>query len=357
MAEIQVHTKPAYTVKIGDGILSQCGPTIRQVSSAEKAVVITDDHVNPLYGNSVLSSLRDAGFETELFVFPHGESSKSHHTLVHMYDFLCEKKVTRSDLLIALGGGVVGDITGFCAATFLRGLDYIQLPTTFLAQIDSSVGGKTAIDIAGGKNLVGAFKQPRLVLCDIATLSTLPRDVFADGVAEAIKYGMIKSANIFNIISNGELHQNLSQVIYECIDIKRSIVEEDEFDQGQRMLLNFGHTFGHAIETQYHFDTYTHGMAVGIGMMKITRLSERYGITAPGTTDRLKQCLQQYELPTDAVISNEDLIRNSLVDKKASGNSIHIILARSVGDSFILKLSKDEYKKFVCGGYQCDCSF
>ena len=200
MTEVQIHTKPAYTVKIGDGILAQCGAMIRQVSSAEKAVVITDDNVEPLYGKTVLDSLQAAGFEAEIFVFPHGESSKSHHTLIDMYGFLCEKKVTRSDLLIALGGGVVGDITGFCAATFLRGLDYIQIPTTFLAQIDSSVGGKTAIDIAGGKNLVGAFKQPRLVLCDIAVLSTLSREIFADGVAEAIKYGVIKSASLFDCL-------------------------------------------------------------------------------------------------------------------------------------------------------------
>lgn len=356
MTEIQIHTNPAYKVKIGSGLLSQCGSMIRDVSDASKVAIITDDIVDRLYTKTVAESLKKSGYEVDIFVFPHGEASKSHHTLIQMYDFLCEKQFTRSDLLVALGGGVVGDITGFCAATFLRGLDYVQIPTTFLAQIDSSVGGKTAVDIEGGKNLVGAFKQPRLVICDIDTLSTLSLDIFADGVAEAIKYGMIKSSGLFDIISNGELNHCLESVIFECIDIKRSVVEEDEFDRGQRMILNFGHTFGHAIEKQYHFKTYTHGMAVGIGMLKITRLSEKYGLTKPGTSLRLEECLREYGLPTDTAISNEDLIQNSLVDKKASGSHITIILVRSIGDSFILKMSKEEYKNFVCGGYRNDRS-
>lgn len=352
MNKITVNAGNVYDVITGTHILDSVGEQTKKVSAAKRIAVITDDHVAPLYAQTVLNSLNQHGYQSALCIIPHGEASKSMQQLQQLYDFLCEHKITRNDALIALGGGVVGDLTGFCAATYMRGIDYIQIPTTFLAQIDSSVGGKTAINIPGGKNLVGAFKQPKVVLCDMSTLSTLSAEHFAEGTAEAIKYGMIRDKWIFEVIESGQLNERLEDVIRRCIEIKALIVEKDEFDTGERMLLNFGHTFGHAIEKHYNFTTYSHGMAVAVGMAKITALSEQYGITHSGTTKRLIHCLKKNHLPVEAEIDNEHLIEYSLMDKKAGADNIHIALVKDIGESFIQRLSRDEYISFVEGDYK-----
>ena len=248
MKKITVNASERYDVIIGRGILADCADLIKDVTAAAKFAIITDDIVNPLYCEAVTNSLKNAGFEVCRYVIPNGEPSKCSAVLNDVYDFLSKNCITRSDCIIALGGGVVGDLTGFAAATYLRGFDLIQIPTTLLAQVDSSIGGKTAIDLPSGKNLVGAFKQPNLVICDIDTLKTLKEETIVDGMGEVIKYGMIKSAELFEILDNhtlADIDEVLEDIIYRCISIKKSVVETDEFDRGERMLLNFGHTLGH----------------------------------------------------------------------------------------------------------------
>ena len=290
MKTITVHASQTYDIFIENGLLDACGTILKQTTKAQKAAIITDDTVEALYGARVRASLEKEGFEVIQFVFPHGELSKCSATLNQIYDFLCENSMTRTDCLVALGGGVVGDITGFAAATFLRGMDFVQIPTTLLAQVDSSVGGKTAIDLPGGKNLVGAFKQPVCVICDPRTLDTLPPEIFSDGMGEVIKYGMIRDAALFDLVAahtQESISAVLEEVIAACIAIKRDVVEADEFDTGERMILNYGHTLGHAIESYYHYETYSHGSAVAAGMCMMAAKT-----CDPEVTERLKKCVK-----------------------------------------------------------------
>ncbi len=347
MKQLRVNASTTYDILIASDLLSSCGERIRAISSAVKAVIVTDDIVNGLYRPRVEQSLQKSGFETEIFVFPHGEASKCHKTLIELYDFLCDKNITRGDLLIALGGGVVGDLTGYCAATYLRGIDYVQLPTTLLAQIDSSVGGKTAVDTDKGKNLVGAFKQPRLVLCDTATLDTLSPEIFSDGMAEAIKYGVIRDEALFHWIAEGNVHTDITRLIYECVRIKAEIVKEDEFDKGERMLLNFGHTIGHAIERQYHYQTYTHGSAVGVGMVMIARMFERQGLTPIGTAEQIVACLEKYKLPSAVEITPEQIYQYSVNDKKRDKQDINLVVPEKIGKAIICKLPIAQYQSIL----------
>ena len=232
MKKIRINTSSPYNVHIERGSLYKSGKIISEVIDSKKAVIVTDDTVDKLYSDILLNSLKEYDISADVFVFPHGEQSKNLHTLGDIFDFLCEKGITRSDFLIALGGGVVGDITGFAAASFLRGTNFVQIPTTLLAQVDSSVGGKTAVDIPGGKNLVGAFKQPALVICDSDTLRTLPESELACGMAEVIKYGMIRDKNLFEMCENHDMsniHDVMDEIVYTCVDIKRQVVENDEF--------------------------------------------------------------------------------------------------------------------------------
>ncbi len=351
MKKLTVQASHPYDIEIESGLLAQCGQRIRTVSDARQVMVVTDTHVSPLYLGAVCASLRESGFTISSCAFPAGEQTKNLQNVSALYDMLAEKEFTRSDLLVALGGGVIGDLTGFAAATFLRGMDFVQIPTTLLAQVDSSVGGKTGVNIESGKNLVGAFKQPRLVLCDPAVLSTLPETVFADGMAEVIKYGCIKSLSLFNRLLTEDLGPQLEEIIFSCIDIKRQAVEADEFDTGERMLLNFGHTLGHAIEKNFHYEGFSHGSAVAVGMAYITARSEAYGITQAGTTEKLLACLKKYGLPTTADISEENLIRYSLNDKKRSKNTLHIVLLHALGDGFLFPISTDGFQSFVKGEY------
>lgn len=353
METIRVNTSTQYNILIDDNLLDNCGKLIKEVTSADTIAIITDDNVDKYYGKQVALSLKSQGYNVCKFVFPHGEKQKNYRTLLDIYDFLIENKLTRTDCLVALGGGVVGDITGFAAATYLRGIDFIQIPTSLLAQVDSSVGGKTGIDLECGKNLVGAFKQPKLVLCSISALSTLTDEFFSDGMGEVVKYGMIKSPELFDIISKENIKNNstlLKEVISKCIGIKRDVVEADEFETGERKLLNFGHTLGHAIEKAGNFTSITHGKAVGIGMALMSNICVTNGLCDKNAHNKLIDCLIKYDIPVSCEYTINELISYSLTDKKRNGNNISLIICPDIGKSQIIKLNIEDYKKFIIGG-------
>ncbi len=347
MKKITVNADTSYDILIEGGLLKQCGELISQAVKSKKCAIVTDDNVDGLYGDIVVKSLENSGFTVSKLVVPHGEESKSHRQLIALYNFLCENDITRTDFLIALGGGVVGDLTGFCAATYLRGIDYVQIPTTLLAQVDSSVGGKTAVNIDSGKNLVGAFKQPALVITDTDTLSTLSEEIYAEGMGEVVKYGMIRSLPLFEKLSEGSSRKYLDEIIAQCVGIKRNVVQNDEFDTGERMILNFGHTFAHAIEKAAGYGNVPHGKAVAMGMYMITSAAEKQGKVKKGTADRLKKCLEANSLPHEYKISRDDLYRLSIGDKKRTSDKIRVIICAEPGNCEIITLSLNEYRELI----------
>ncbi|MGN0612409.1 MAG: 3-dehydroquinate synthase [Porcipelethomonas sp.] len=345
MKIIDVKASTPYSIYIERGLLNSCGEIISKTVKSRRAAVITDDIVDSLYYSTLEKTLTENGFTVVKFVFKNGEASKSSETLNNIYTFLCENSITRSDCIIALGGGVVGDISGYAAATFLRGLSYIQIPTTLLAQIDSSVGGKTAIDLPCGKNLVGAFKQPVCVICDPDVLSTLSPDILSDGMAEAIKYGMIRDEKLFDLIAAhniNNVNEVIDEIIYKCISIKRDVVEADEFDTGERMILNFGHTLGHAVESYYNYEKYTHGSAVAIGMCMMTEKTCGKEILS-----KLESCIRAYDLPCRCDASEEELVELCSNDKKRESSLINFIVCPEAGHAQIKKLSFAEFKEFI----------
>ena len=242
---------------------------------------------------------------------------------------------------------MVGDITGFCAATFLRGVDFVQIPTTLLAQVDSSVGGKTAINIKAGKNLVGAFNQPLLVISDTDTLNTLTDELFADGMGEVVKYGMIRSRDLFDLLATGKVKENLADVIAKCVEIKRDVVQNDELDTGERMILNFGHTLGHAIEKYYNFSGISHGKGVAIGMHRISLLAEATGLAEKGVSEKLKQCLIANGMAYETKLTADEMYKLSVNDKKRTSDKIRIVICPQIGKTEIKTLSLAEYKAFL----------
>ncbi len=335
-----------YNINIGTGILCRAGELIKEVYGGRKIAVITDSNVGPLYAEKLTDSLSAAGFESCVITVNAGEESKSLAVLERLYDELLGFGITRTDLIIALGGGVVGDLVGFAAATLLRGVPFVQIPTTLLAQVDSSVGGKVAVNLSRGKNLVGAFYQPKMVIIDTGCLRTLSDKILSDGMAEVIKYGAIWDRDLFekleNIKNNEELFAKIPEIVYTCCDIKRQVVEDDEFDTGGRMILNFGHTFGHAIEKKYNFSTYTHGMAVAVGMVMACEWGEKRGITPAGTKERMEKIVKSYGLPTTADLDGDTLRAAVGVDKKGVGSSINLILLSELGRAVIHKIDKSE---------------
>ncbi len=349
MKTITVRASQSYDVLIGGGLLADAGKYAAEVLKSRRTMIVSDDNVFPLYGDKLKKSLESAGFEVSEFIFPHGEQSKCHETLLRVYDALAHNNITRADSLFALGGGVTGDLAGFAAASYLRGIDYIQVPTSLLAQIDSSVGGKTAVDIPAGKNLVGAFKQPKLVISDTDTLSTLPEDFFDDGMGEAVKYGMIWSEKLFELIGSGNIKEHLEEMITECVDIKRQVVETDENDKGLRMILNFGHTLGHSIEKTQNFSGLSHGKAVAVGMYLITRAAEKHGLITENIGGRLRECLEANGLPHSVDIPAEVLFENSVNDKKRFSDDINVIICRTVGKAEIVKMPVEEYHRLITG--------
>ena len=330
MKTITVTASREYKVLIGRGLLSQIGTHAAALKAPCKAAIISDSNVWPLYGKTVEESLQHAGFDTVHYFFPAGESSKNGDTYLQILNFLAESNLTRSDLVIALGGGVVGDITGFAAATFLRGVSYIQVPTTLLAMVDSSVGGKTAIDLPAGKNLVGAFYQPSLVLCDPDALNTLPEDIFRDGCAEVIKYGVLYDTELFDHLLEQGLHFDRTFVIGRCIEWKRNVVANDEFDLGERQKLNLGHTIGHGVEACSNFRI-SHGQAVGIGMSIITKAGCALGICDSTTLTQVRSALSAFSLPAETTFTALQLYTAALSDKKRTGGVVNLIIPETVG--------------------------
>ena len=342
METVHVNASKSYDIKISKGILSSVGHEVLSLLPKTKRVaVISDDKVFPLYGEMVTKSLSDSGFDTVSYVFPNGEHSKNTDTLVNILNFLGTNGLTRSDCLIALGGGVVGDITGFAAAVFLRGIHFVQIPTTLLAMVDSSVGGKTAVNHACGKNLAGAFYQPELVLCDTDVLSSLSHEDYADGCAEIIKYAMIKDKELFDFISQKHICEDHEFVIRTCISIKARIVENDEFDNGERQLLNFGHTIGHAVEKCSNYSIH-HGSAVAIGMVMMSKGAYLAGLCDKDYYPALIPLLKKYSLPTAAEYTPAQLYNVTLSDKKRSGADITLVLPQEIGKCILKKLPAQE---------------
>ncbi len=327
----------SYPIYIENGILKDAGSYISQVFRGRRVMVISDDRVYPLYGRILLDTL--SSFECHTLVLPHGEQTKSFQTLPQIYTALLDAKISRSDLIIALGGGVIGDLAGFAAASFLRGVKLVQIPTSLLAQVDSSVGGKTAVDLPQGKNLVGAFYHPRLVLIDPDVLDTLPERFIHDGMGEVIKYGCIKDASLFRTLQQHacfeQLKEELASVICRCVDIKRIVVEKDQFDTGERMLLNFGHTLAHTIEQYFHYERESHGEAVAIGMYQITRIAEEKGLTPKGCAESIREVLTAYGLPSACKIALSELTGAITLDKKNLNNHLNVVLLHEIGDSYV----------------------
>ena len=349
MTIVSVNTAQSYQVIIGNKLLSELGNLIAGIHSGCTAAIISDSNVWPLYGRAVTQSLSDAGFHAINYVFPAGEASKNFNTYLDILNFLSTNHVTRTDLIIALGGGVVGDIAGFAAASYLRGIAYIQLPTTLLAMVDSSVGGKTAIDLPVGKNLVGAFKQPSLVVCDIDALDTLPKKQFLDGCAEVIKYGMLYDSDLIRYLSDAGPEFQREFVIGKCVGYKRDVVQNDEFDKGERQKLNFGHTIGHAIEAMSHYQI-THGQAVAAGMAIITKSSASRNLCSAQLYDTLIRLLNKFCLSTNTNFTADELYSIAISDKKRLGDTVNLIIPRDFGNCEIYPFAVSELKSFIKAG-------
>lgn len=344
MKKIKINASVSYDVIIDSDILKNAGELAKAVVSPSTACIVTDSNVNSLYADTVERSFTESGFNVIKFVFKAGEASKSTHTLVSLLEFLAENRVTASDLIVALGGGVVGDLSGFASSVYLRGMRFIQIPTTLLSAVDSSVGGKTAVNLEAGKNLAGAFHQPSLVICDIKTLDTLSPEIFADGCAEVIKYGVINDKPLFELTKRG-IRENLEEIIARCVKNKADIVCEDEFDKGKRQLLNLGHTGAHAIEHLSNFSI-SHGSAVAIGMVLVMRSAVSSGICDKSELDELISVLKSASLPTECSYSAKDIAEIALADKKRRGDSINLVIPYSIGNSRLVKTDVDELESF-----------
>lgn len=333
MAIVQVKASKEYAVIIQPGMLEQVGSLAAEQVPGRRAALITEETVNALYGDTVQRSLVEAGFEVYRLVLPAGEATKCMACFGQVLSFLAAHQLTRTDTVFALGGGVIGDLAGFAASVYLRGVSYIQIPTTLLAAVDSSVGGKTAIDLEEGKNLAGAFHQPVAVYCDPKTLSTLPAEVFADGCAEVIKYAILRGEPLLSMLKDRE-NAPWEEIIAACVSIKRDLVEEDEFDTGVRMFLNLGHTVGHAIEKRSRFGI-SHGTAVAMGTVIAARLACKMGVCSQETVEEITHLLVSYGLTVENPYPASELLDAMLSDKKRAGDTLRLILPRAIGDCYV----------------------
>ncbi len=329
MPTISVRTARPYDVVIQTGLLDRVGELSAPFLPGRTAALITDSTVGPLYGERTQSSLEQAGFQVCRLVLPAGEQTKCLTCLGETLEFLASNRLTRTDTVFALGGGVVGDLAGFASAVYLRGIRYVQIPTTLLAAVDSSVGGKTAIDLSAGKNLAGAFHQPSAVLCDPSLLATLPAETISDGCAEVIKYALLAGEPLRTLLSD-PAKADWERIIACCVAVKRDLVEKDELDLGERMLLNLGHTFGHAIE-QASALTVTHGKAVAIGMAAASRLSAALGLCDPSLPSEVADLLTRYGLPTESPYPPSRLLPAMGTDKKRAGQVLRLVLPEKFG--------------------------
>jgi len=347
MRTVTVHASTAYPVHIGGGLLGRCGELLaRELPPPRACAVVTDSTVGPLYAARTVRSLQDAGYRVHLYTFPAGERSKNLITYSNILDFFAEKGLTRTDFAAALGGGVTGDMAGFAAATYQRGIDYAQIPTTLLAASDSSVGGKTAVDLPAGKNLVGAFHQPKLVVCDTDTFSTLPEEAFADGVAETLKHALIADGDFFRFLTEDGLEGRLEETVQRNVEIKAAVVAGDEFEHGGRKLLNFGHTLGHAIEKLSGY-TATHGHAVAVGMVLAARAGERLGYSPAGVLGAVLSANRRYGLPVDCPYAAGELYAAATGDKKRQGDHIDVVVLKEIGRAETVRLDMDGLREFT----------
>ncbi len=352
MVTVAITASKSYNIYIDRGLVDRCGREVRAtLPKVKKVMLVGDDTTMSLYGDRTARSLVENGLDVARFPFPHGEESKDLTTYGALLAAMAEAELTRSDCAVALGGGVVGDLTGFAAATYLRGIPVVQIPTTVLAAVDSSVGGKTAVDLPTGKNLVGAFHQPSLVLCDPDTFATLPDATFADGMAEVIKYGFIGDRDLLDTLSQTTLEalrkgEQMEAVLAACVRDKGTFVAADERDTGLRQKLNLGHTLGHGIEAASHF-AISHGSAVAIGMHLVVKGAVQRGLCPGEALPLLEDLLRRYRLPKDCPYAAETLYRATTHDKKRAGNTLTMVLPTGIGESGLFPMDMTEVRRFI----------
>ena len=349
--KVRVNVNEGYDVVIGAGILDKTGELIKSAGFFGVCAVITDTNVEKLYLNRVLKSLEKEGFAPHAYAFEAGEKSKNLNTLSDILEFLARIPLTRSDFVIALGGGVTGDMAGFAAGTYMRGIKFIQIPTTFLAAVDSSVGGKTAVNLSSGKNLAGLFHQPSLVIMDTETLKTLSEEDYACGCAESIKMGVISDPALFEIFENGCVSENEAEIITRAVSAKARIVEEDEKETGARKLLNLGHTYGHAVERLSGYEV-SHGYAVSMGLSMAARAAAKMNDMDPALASRIINVLRKNRLPVHAPYQAQALFEASATDKKMSGSSLSVIVPKKLGDCEIRKIKSDRFIDYIIMGWE-----
>ncbi|MBQ7597861.1 MAG: 3-dehydroquinate synthase [Clostridia bacterium] len=346
MEQLTVNASRVYDIFIGHGVRDLLSEKLSALFGKVKVCLVCDSNVAPLHAKEALSALEANGFSVENYIFPAGEQSKSPDTLFSLLEFLAEKQFSRKDVLVALGGGVTGDLTGLASALFMRGMHLVQMPTSLLAMVDSSVGGKTAVNLKAGKNLAGVFCQPELVLCDLDYLSTLPQKDFADGMAEVIKYGVIADSALFDLVKDGDVQKNLEEIVTACVRIKRDVVAQDEFDTGERAKLNFGHTLAHAIEKKSGFAV-SHGAAVAMGMVAVCAIADANGLSDALTLPAVKAAVEANGLSVTSPFSLPTLYEASIGDKKRSGNTLTLVLPNEIGRCYLKTVSLDAWKELL----------
>ena len=330
MTTIRIRASRPYDVQIGPGLLDRIGELLRPLTGAEAAALVCGDQVYPLYAGRAVRALEGAGFRVFVKTLPHGEEHKTLSTYGEILSFLCENELGRDDLVVSLGGGVTGDLAGFAAATYRRGCSFVQIPTTLLAAVDASVGGKCAVDLPGGKNQAGAFYQPLAVLCDTELFQTLPPRELRCGLAEAVKLGVLFDPALLELLRGGYDPSRAESLTARCVALKGAVVERDETDRGERRLLNLGHSFGHAVEQASGY-ALSHGEAVAIGMAMIARAAARRGLCAPEETTELIALLRTLGLPTDCPFSAAELLGALRRDKKRAGDALWLVVPRMLG--------------------------
>jgi 3-dehydroquinate synthase len=330
----------SYDIKIGAGLLAQLGKECKRLGLGNRCAIISDRNVASHFAAAAKAALTVAGFDPALITLPAGESAKSLASVQRCYDQLAGQRLERKSFIVALGGGVIGDVAGFVAATYLRGIAFVQVPTTLLAQVDSSVGGKVGVNLAAGKNLVGAFYQPRLVLCDLKTLDTLPPREYRAGIAEVIKYGIIRDGTLFELLEHDlpalveRQPKMLASVVARCCEIKAEVVGLDETEGGLRSILNFGHTIGHALEAISSYGKYLHGEAISLGQVAAAELSGTVMNLSPQEVDRVRRLFHRAGLPVEVKLGpakRKQLFDAMRLDKKVSGGKIQFVLAKKIG--------------------------
>ncbi len=344
MKSIEVNTSRKYNVIVGSGAIDALRISLENVIGAKKIMIVSDDNVAPLHLENLKNKIGNS-FEFFTHVLSNGEEHKNIEAVLGIISDMQDHEFDRNDAVMALGGGVVGDISAFAASVYMRGIDFVNIPTTLLSQVDSSVGGKTGVDFGGAKNIIGSFYQPKLVVCDTDYLNTLPSNIFADGCAEVIKYAFINDPDLLCVIEDG-IRKNIDEVVYRCVRNKNKIVSTDEFDRGLRGLLNFGHTVGHAVESLSAYRI-SHGSAVSIGMRIITEAFEKADICEKGVSDKLTAVLQANDLPIESGFTAEDIIDVIRKDKKKSGENISVIIPKSLCKCEIEKMSFEKLYSII----------